>query len=594
MRNKEERYITISNSTQNWVKRSKMLLAGQFCMNPNDTELKKKFEIKILKNEFLEPDNAEKEIKYCNEIYEKLLKEFSDKLNSIHKINWSVRSWRILIGPWLNRYIAVINNRLNILLEAKKDFKVIFKKIHFKDQSLLSSDLLDFSLNSLNDVWNEKLIRRINDLLENKLDTNYFNKINLKKFENKELSLLRKINFKLCGILNYIFGNLFLKGKNKFFFYNIYLGSFFLNFKLCLKLRQIPIKFFFFNDIKKVQADIKERNKLNFEIDSFDDKEKIIRTLLKEMTPTLYVEGFSNYKKYVDSHSLSKNYLKIFTCNLWADTVVKFWVAEKINLGSKLIYGQHGASYGLIRCSIGDLHDRKISDYFVSWGQNYENDKKNISGIVQSVIKNKNEKKLKKKFKILLITTLNDLYVYRNEIKNPNLLWDNVTIISKFIDNIKNLFPNEIIYKSHPLEFKSSFPYSNFIKDNHRNIIFSKTKNLDLLMRETSLSIFFYLGTDFLRNLILNRPSIVLLTKQNSDILTDEAKKYLKFLEEVKIIFYDKDLAEDFIKKNIDNIENWWNNDLTQDKIKLFCDKFARNPDNSFDIFVKLLKNLKN
>ena len=46
-----------------------------------------------------------------------------------------------MIGPWLNRYIAVINNRLNILQEAKKNFNIDFKKIDFEDETLISKIL---------------------------------------------------------------------------------------------------------------------------------------------------------------------------------------------------------------------------------------------------------------------------------------------------------------------------------------------------------------------------------------------------------------------------------------------------------------------
>ena len=38
--------------------------------------------------------------------------------------------------------------------------------------------------------------------------------------------------------------------------------------------------------------------------------------------------------------------------------------------------------------------------------------------------------------KIIIIPTINDIYLYRNEVKDPNILIDDLNNISKFVDNI--------------------------------------------------------------------------------------------------------------------------------------------------------------
>ena len=67
------------------------------------------------------------------------------------------------------------------------------------------------------------------------------------------------------------------------------------------------------------------------------------------MIPIFYIEGFSNLKKLIELHNLPRKRLNIFTCNAWNDTIFKFWLSDAINLGSKLIYGQHGSGYGFIK-----------------------------------------------------------------------------------------------------------------------------------------------------------------------------------------------------------------------------------------------------
>ena len=58
--------------------------------------------------------------KLCNKNFEKIFNKLYPILNKIHKINWGKRSWRVLIGPWLQRYICILTNRYFILKKIKK------------------------------------------------------------------------------------------------------------------------------------------------------------------------------------------------------------------------------------------------------------------------------------------------------------------------------------------------------------------------------------------------------------------------------------------------------------------------------------------
>ena len=75
--------------------------------------------------------------------------------------------------------------------------------------------------------------------------------------------------------------------------------------------------------------------------------------------------------------------------------------------------------------------------------------------------------------------------------------------------------------------------------------------------------------------------------------ITDTGYKiYYDELIKSKIIFFDAKKAADFINQNIDNIDNWWLDRLTQKRIKYFCDnncKYEEKLDKGLDkIFNKL------
>ena len=100
-----------------------LFFINDFCLDDTLKKRLKKNNIKfdIQKNFYNDVQNNFKQFQYCNKLYEKILNELTIKLNNLHKENWTQKSWEILIGPWLNRYIAVINDRLNHIIEAKKN-----------------------------------------------------------------------------------------------------------------------------------------------------------------------------------------------------------------------------------------------------------------------------------------------------------------------------------------------------------------------------------------------------------------------------------------------------------------------------------------
>ena len=80
-------YFSVSPDTKFWEKEKPILLAGKWCLD-FDEENSKNLNFTLLKNKFFEIEESEKEVDFCNSLYEKILPEISNKLNGV----WS---WRI-------------------------------------------------------------------------------------------------------------------------------------------------------------------------------------------------------------------------------------------------------------------------------------------------------------------------------------------------------------------------------------------------------------------------------------------------------------------------------------------------------------------
>lgn len=581
IKKKPENYFVFSAQEEFWPENVKILFAGKWCLNPFNKTHKEKSNFEILKTSIYEFENQRKEINYCDHLYEKLIEEITDKLNKYHKISWSKRSWKMLIGLWLNRYIAIINDRLNILIEANKNHRLKFKKINFKDESLFSYDLESSSKKILDHEWNEKLIRRLQKLLtEKNFDYSYLNNL---KYNKTIKESDHKINF-YQKLINKFWNFFPLSKNNKYFFNKIYIGDFITTLKLFFKLREFPVKYFIDEKPILKKINFSERKYFSTNLEIQDLKEKIIRFLLPETIPTLYVEGFNELKKKAFSANLPENKI-IFTCNAWRDTIFKFWIADQTNKGNKLIYGQHGGGYGMLHDHLGDKYELDICDRYLTWGQGNKNNKKIYPNIAQIIIHEKRKETISND-KILIIPPTLQYYYYRNEVYNPNNIYTEFEKIRQFILNLKN--KNEILFKAHPIEKKRKFSLEKLVKNNLQNVkIINSNKNLDKLIENSQISIFFYLSTAFLKNLALNKPSIFVCDDLFIKRLKKDSLTHFQKLIDCKIVFLDAIEASKFLNKSGNNIIDWWNDKNVQTSIQDFSQIYMKKTPYSLEIFKK-------
>lgn len=576
--NFKERYFVISADKSFWPKNNKIIFAGKWCVNPYEQKVTKEIDFKILDNKIYDFENITNEIRYCDNIFEKLLEELTIQFNKLHKINWSKKSWRILIGLWLNRYIAIINDRLNLLTDVNKKYKIKFKNINLKDNSLVSYDLETSSKKILDHEWNENLVRRLQSILDNRNFTfDYLNKLKIQKCEKKSFRF-NKLHYKIINK----FWNLFpLSKTNKFFLNKIYIGDFLSSLKLMIKLKEFPVKYLIDERPIFKNIDIEKRKKISINLNTSDIKEKIIRFLLTEAIPTLYIEGFNDLKNKAINANLPKN-KTIFTCNCWRDTIFKYWIADQVNNGNKLIYGQHGAGYGMFKDFLGEKYEYEICDRYLTWGHKDEKNKKILASVDQSLINSSNINKIRKN-QYLIIPAVFQYYYYRNEIYNPNNIYLEFEKIVKFVENLKT--KAKILFKAHPIEKKRKFSLEKLAKVQFKNIKFiNPSENIGKLINQSSLNVFFNLGTPFLKNLAQNKPSIFICDKTFLKKLKPNSYEHFKILIEQKIVFMDSLAAANFLNKLENNINDWWHNENLQTARRAFANIYAKKTLNSLDI----------
>ena len=159
-----------------------------------------------------------------------------------------------------------------------------------------------------------------------------------------------------------------------------------------------------------------------------------------------------------------------------------------------------------------------------------------------------------------------------------------IKICKKFLNR------KDIFYRLAPNDEK----YFNFKKKLSKifeNIRYEKSnKNLLNLSKRYGLIVHTCDGTSFLETISLNKPSILILSKElYKDHLRKSAIEYYKKLEKVKIIFTSVEKFIDFISKKDFSINEWWEDKNTQKARKEFCSQFCKKSKEPFQEIMKII-----
>lgn len=526
--------------------------------NLSEKNLNRLYEDYSSKNKIL------KRTKLCDYYYLRLLEDTILNLKGFYKVKWDLRSWELFIGPFVHRYVSVIYDRIqfnNYLSKIKVNRNL--RKNH--STQLIASDRDDFLNLIENNNWNIDLLALIDKSKNNKKVI--FNNI-LKKKVNKS-----KLNFK---ILNYILYKLF-KSKEKILIYKPNWSSKIEILKLYFKLKILPIKydFSFFSTRKYKKNDLRFTD-FNTKYKNLDKIEKIFRNIFFEILPEFYIEDFKSIKIEAKNLPLGNNISKVYSslC-IWEDTAIKFWLCENLKK-LKLYYSQHGVNYGMTLYSYSQVFERKLSDYYLTWGWNEKKDKSIIPFFstksigIRNKISNKNKKILivnSKSFKYLPENHTAIYYGYQSK-KYNEVIHNLYKSIPKNVRKnfyVKN-YPYEALDNPYNLDFlKNKFEDLNFL-DNKKNIL-SILKNYKCIIHT-------YLGTTFLECLSANIPSVLLIDIDRS-LFNSKTKKMLKKLENFKIIHKNSNQLIKFILNSKFNDNYWWNDKELQKNIKNFCKEFV-------------------
>lgn len=578
---KKKRFLITTEDENTWKFDCPVIFLGEWCRRYDRENIWKKLDFIDAKPYGIELAQQDIDLNEVLNLEKKLFPEICDLLNEYHSIRLSSKSWKIFVG-WVFRMLIVqLFNKIQTLKYCLDNYEI---------SGTISYRYNKFSItpNFFSEIQEDRIFAPWkNNILDNKilnlLDNNNFpikyiennnlkKKLEINKNSKIENNYKQKIFFKLCKFYNNI-SKRFIR-SNDAFIMNTYLPSI-EEFKLELSLGQFPQlwKFNkdnieFYDNLQNIKIDEKNRDKLtkNFESNSDNNLENIIRKLLFELWPTIYLEGFNELSKVVNNQPWPKSPKFIFTSNeYYNNEIFKLWTALKVEKGAKYFVGQHGNDHVITK---NNTPTQQSSDKFITWG--YSNQTKKFFPAFKFI---KKKFRYNKKGGLLLIenTHIKNFSTFDKKFQFIKYLKNQLV----FVSLLKNEPRKKITIRLNPEIHIKRWSIRRRWLDFDPNLNLDNETKITKLISENRLIVHSYDSTGILETMSQNIPTLAFWL-YDYDHLVDDAKPYYKLLFDAGIIHFTAESASKQINLIWNNIDSWWNKREVQEARRLFCDRYAK------------------
>ena len=549
------------------------IFLGTWCLKNFKNFLTAKKDYPIVPYQWDDRDNYSKDYTYLSEFYDKTLSDFSENLNEVHNTDKSKEYWRIIIGPWLRFCIDALYDRFECVRTASENSQITTCTLGIYDlNEWHPRDFHDFWNDFVSDEWNEVVLSecvKFQDLPYD-VDRNFnikplINPNGERSKSNQLKSFIKSLVLPLFSTIGRI--------NTDVVFVSPYV-KFSKVLKLALKLRQVPY-------VQNTQFTVKDlvinRGKRNlFRKSKVEDGfEKFARKLLPSLIPKSYLENFSLIRTCVLKRLPNKP-KRVFTANAYqADDGFKIWIAEKKQLGCKLIIGQHGGHFGVGKFNQTVDHQLLIASSFISWGWRCDG-QPHIVKLPSIQLSGAPELSHKKDGFILHIHSSLPRYFYCHysiPVAGQFLSYlENQLEFAKSLDNCsREYYKIRLDPSSGSCGWNIEAQYASL---GYSEKIDHSKEGLWTQIKKSRLCVCSHNATVFLETLSRNFPTIVFWDERFNEISTD-SKPLIELLSDAEMLFYCPKQAAKKVNSISEDIDAWWSSEKVQSARIKFCDRYA-------------------
>ncbi len=564
-----KQYLATTGISEMWdLSASGILFLGPWCLSGDKIkQLGKDRTYSTVQSPWKPSIKIKEAADFCHEIYEEILPELSEQLNLMHSVSYQDRYWRVLVGPWLFHFIEILYERYKRIENAFDLFPNAYTSILSESLCNLSSvDTYDFVFirgKATQDYYNLKLFSSIMHYM----------------YPGKAVDKKMSVPPVECRILpnSSVTKRLFYgvkKIKDVFLRPDIILSDMYhsdwaqmLSLEFESRSNSIVFKNFDVARTADLSAYSKDRRQ-GFKFKKESDKFHILlRRLISEAIPMCYVENFKKYRERVKREKVKAVGSAV---GWYFNENFKFFAAESMLEGAKLVDFQHGGGYGIsLSCPTETTSLEK--DIFYTWGWRSRNSKKTIPLASPHLSELWNTHKLTENNILLMGNNIHRYLCRFMTIFTPDDIPQYFSDKIRFFHALNQATRQILLYRPYQeIGWRELAVLKNKITD----LKISSKNKLTKLMQNTKIAVIDYLGTSNLEALVINVPTIW-FWDPNIWLIRPEAEKYFDLLREVGILYNSPEEAARKVNEINDNPLGWWRDSKIQKARDLFCKEFA-------------------
>ncbi|MDO8788875.1 MAG: LIC12162 family protein [Sulfuritalea sp.] len=576
------RFLITTADERSWHTDRPVLFLGEWCRQRARRPAWESIDAVVVPDYGWGEGQQDADYAYSLRLYEQLLVELSESLNQFHGTAHSLRYWRILLGPWLHIFTAIVINRWATIELALRDFDITGTVVlEFLAEQITPSSFDDFSDMYYSHSWNHAIMGRIlNGWTKVPCDRIVAPKSECglpEKASSPPLALRRRLRRAVERGLRPIFQTLSRPTDALLVATTLTLKH---DVLLQLALGQIPNCFWQTPLVPRIAPDVRARAQLSLGSANHLGFEQCIRTLIAEQIPTLYLEGYQTLQMAATELPWPKRPKVIFTSiNHTADDVFKIWAAEKAEQGIPYVIGQHGGNYGTAKHnSYNQVNEVATADRYLTWGWSEGNSKHYPSAALKIV--GKPSGTWDPDGGLLQVTWLESGYS-RMPWSHTNFRVDYLEDQFRFASALPRAIRTALTVRlqfgglryggePHDVQWRARDPDIR---------IDPGSSPIEPMIRRSRLSIFTYNSTGFLETMGRNIPTIVFWDPKYSEV-RPSAQFYFDLLRKVGLLHESPESAAAKVAEVWDEVATWWSQPGVQEARRVFCDRFARVPVN--------------
>lgn len=511
---------------------------------------------------------------YLDGVYKSLCEKIGTLLSQIHGVDYPPSFWEIPAASWLLHYVHALYDRYARLKNAVEVYgRDSVMVLASKHNSKPPSDTREF-VNATS--ANEQTAFFFYSDIAKQMNIPVF-EFDLREEVNRETFIFKKRKF----FSKNLFGAVYRKLKDELSVpvplslvmgRKILMTPYGFNKRERLSFsRKFEISFF----KGKIQATDKRMERgILLSIAANDEFEELAIRLLPEYMPPYLLEEFESYHHYSQKWADFKAYIS--SNDLYFNILFCYAASLGRLKGAKIVGCQHGGGYGQYEISNAEFIERRISDYYITWGwadSHYSGAE--LLPLPQPHLSRSLNRHQPKLGHALWCGTTMPKQLVRFMSYIPDVLFYYLNSKEIFIAHLSNNVRSFLIYRHHPATANYGWLDDELnIFRKYPEVKIKTDRLLSDILEEVELYICDHQSTSFMQAFVINTPTILFW---ESKLVSErkDAVPLFDLLRKAGILFHDPVGAAKQVNAIWGNVQEWWQHPDRQNARLAFMEKFC-------------------